>query len=93
MTLNLFQSSIALSPLALGMSIFFGVVFLLVIVALKGYSLWYSARNGQRIWFIILLIVNTFGILEVIYLVWVAKKVKRSSVPAQAPASTPAPLN
>ena len=36
----------------------------------KGYALWVSARSGQKWWFIVMLIVNTVGILEVIYLLF-----------------------
>jgi methionyl-tRNA synthetase len=39
-------------------------------LVLKGFSLWYAARGGQKAWFIVLLIVNTFGILEIIYLIF-----------------------
>ena len=39
----------------------------------KGMALWRSARNGQKYWFIALLIVNTVGILEIIYLKFFAK--------------------
>jgi hypothetical protein len=39
-------------------------------VLIKGYALWHAARNGQKEWFIALLVINTLGILEVIYLVW-----------------------
>lgn len=39
-------------------------------IAIKGYALWHAARNGQKEWFIALLIINTFGILELAYLVW-----------------------
>jgi hypothetical protein len=34
----------------------------------KGIALWKSARNGHKIWFIILLLVNTIGILDIIYI-------------------------
>ncbi|ACX51780.1 hypothetical protein Adeg_0632 [Ammonifex degensii KC4] len=34
----------------------------------KGWALWRSARNDQRGWFIILLLVNTVGVLDIIYL-------------------------
>lgn len=34
----------------------------------KGLALWHSARRGQPWWFVILLVVNTLGILEIIYL-------------------------
>jgi hypothetical protein len=39
----------------------------------KGLALWHSARRGQPWWFVILLVVNTVGILEIIYLFAVAK--------------------
>lgn len=39
----------------------------------KGLGLWHSARRGQYWWFLILLVVNTLGILEIIYLFFVAK--------------------
>lgn len=39
----------------------------------KGLALWHSAQRRQPWWFVILLIVNTVGILEIIYLFGVAK--------------------
>jgi len=36
----------------------------------KGISMWRAARLGQLPWFIIILVVNTVGILPIIYLVW-----------------------
>lgn len=45
------------------------VIFLWAIV-LKGFALWHAARNGQKEWFVILLVINTLGILEIVYLVW-----------------------
>jgi hypothetical protein len=51
---------------------------LLIVLALwslfwKGLALWHSGRRGQPWWFVILLVVNTVGILEIIYLFAVAK--------------------
>ncbi len=40
----------------------------------KGLALWHSARGNQKEWFIILLIVNTAGILEIFYLLFFRKK-------------------
>ncbi|MDD5489176.1 MAG: DUF5652 family protein [Candidatus Moranbacteria bacterium] len=40
----------------------------------KGMALWKSARRGEMIWFIVLLILNTLGILEIIYIFIVARK-------------------
>jgi len=42
-------------------------------IAWKGFALWYAARNNQKIWFFFLLIVNLFGILEIIYLAFFRK--------------------
>lgn len=39
-------------------------------VAIKGYALWHAARGGQKWWFVALLVINTLGILEIVYLVW-----------------------
>lgn len=49
--------------------------FLLVpwILFWKGLALWHSSQRKQGWWFIILLIVNTIGILDIVYLFAVAK--------------------
>jgi hypothetical protein len=44
-----------------------------IVLILKGLALWHAARRGQKWWFIFLLIINTAGILELIYLLGVAK--------------------
>ena len=51
------------------------VLLVLVLWSLfwKGLALWHSGRRGQYWWFIILLLVNTLGILEIIYLFGFAK--------------------
>lgn len=40
----------------------------------KGLALWKAARLSHKVWFIIILVANTAGILEIIYLLFVAKK-------------------
>lgn len=40
----------------------------------KGMALWRAARNGHTAWYVIMLIVNTVGILEIIYLLTAGKK-------------------
>ena len=40
----------------------------------KGIALWKSARLGHKGWFVALMIVNTLGILEIIYIYAVANK-------------------
>ena len=37
-------------------------------LAWKGVALWKSSRKGSLIWFIILLVVNTLGLLEILYI-------------------------
>lgn len=49
-------------------------IWVLVALALKGYSLWHAAKRGEIWWFVALLIINTFGILELIYIGAVLKK-------------------
>jgi hypothetical protein len=46
------------------------VIVLLVIWTLiwKGLALWKSARRDETVWFVVFLIVNTLGILEILYL-------------------------
>jgi hypothetical protein len=59
-----------------GLGILFPALFVAMLVwsfAWKAIALWHSGRNGQRWWFVALLIFNTFGILEIVYLKWYAK--------------------
>jgi hypothetical protein len=42
----------------------------------KGLALWKSATLRQKWWFIILLVINTVGILEIIYYFFVSRDVK-----------------
>jgi hypothetical protein len=34
----------------------------------KGWALWKAAKNDQKVWFIVLLFVNTLAILEILYI-------------------------
>ncbi len=40
----------------------------------KGLALWKAGRLNHKIWFVVLLLVNTVGILEIIYIFAVAKR-------------------
>ena len=59
----------------LGMSLLGGLFLLLVLVslALKGFALWHAAKRGEKWWFVALLLINTMGILELVYLIFFAK--------------------
>lgn len=55
----------------------------------KGIALWKSAREGSKIWFVVFLVLNTLGILEILYLyVFSAKDFgKGSNVSAKSESS------
>ena len=53
--------------------------WILVLLALwtipwKGWALWKAAKNDDKAWFIVLLIVNTLGILEIFYIFIFSKR-------------------
>ena len=52
----------------------------------KGVALWRAARNQSIAWFVVLLIINTLGILEIIYIFAFSKKME---VPAEASLNQP----
>jgi hypothetical protein len=39
----------------------------------KGLALWHAGRKNQPWWFVVILIVNTVGILEIVYLFAILK--------------------
>lgn len=43
----------------------------------KGLGLWRSARNEQTAWFVCILLINTLGILPIVYLLFFQKKQKK----------------
>jgi methionyl-tRNA synthetase len=40
----------------------------------KLYAVWMAARHNHKKWFVALIILNTLGILEIIYVFYIAKK-------------------
>ncbi|NQV93094.1 hypothetical protein HQ403_01190 [Candidatus Kaiserbacteria bacterium] len=57
----------------------FGIFLALIIwtTIWKGVALWKSSRLSDKWWFIILLVVNTVGILEILYVFVFSKKKKK----------------
>jgi hypothetical protein len=43
-------------------------------VVWKGYALWLAAKHNDKRWFVALVIINTLGILEIIYIFGVLNK-------------------
>lgn len=62
-----------LGPGILGGGMVLMIVVLAVLIAIKGYALWIAAKRNEQWWFIALLVINTFAILELIYLIGIAK--------------------
>ena len=58
------------------------VVVILWSIIWKGMALWKSAREGSKVWFVVLLVVNTVGILDILYLYVFSRK---SSTVVEAP--------
>ena len=44
----------------------------------KGLALWKAARNDHNAWYIVMLLANTLGILEIIYIFFFSKKKDKS---------------
>ena len=62
-------------------SLLLNPAFLILLIVLiiwstiwKGIALWKAGRNNQLTWFIVMLIVNTIGILEIIYIAFFQKR-------------------
>jgi len=54
-----------------------GLVLLILVVwsiVWKGMALWRAAKLDSKVWFVVLLVVNTIGILEILYLYVFSKK-------------------
>lgn len=51
----------------------FAIPFILWSIIWKGWALWRSATKRQLIWFVILLLFNTMGFLEIAYIFFLNK--------------------
>jgi phosphoglycerol transferase MdoB-like AlkP superfamily enzyme len=73
-----FEQMVGLSTGTLGawgpLVLVFAVIVAIGIIVLKGFALWYAAQASQRWWFIAMLVLNTLGILEAVYLFFFHKK-------------------
>ncbi len=54
---------------------FFGGFILLALwsVVWTGFALWNAAKRNEKWWFILFMVVHTAGIIEILYLIFVAK--------------------
>ena len=61
-------------------------LLIMIDVVLRGFALYKAARNNSPLWFVALLVVNSVGILPIIYLVFFSKNLQISpSTSAAAP--------
>jgi hypothetical protein len=49
-------------------------------VAWKGWALWIAARQREKYWFIALLLLNTVGILPILYIYFFSKRKKMALI-------------
>lgn len=63
------------------------ILFLLIVWSSiwKGIALWKAARNNSAPWFVALLIINTVGILEILYIYIFSKKKNELTPPLTPP--------
>ena len=73
--------------LTIGATGFWFFLLLLWTIPWKGYALWLAARNDQPWWFVIMLIVNTAGILPIVYIFFVGRPLEKK-LEAESSATT-----
>jgi len=56
------------------------IVAMLWTLPWKGYALWTASKAGHKRWFIALVILNTFAILDIYYIFYVAKKTPKDMI-------------
>jgi len=63
----------------LGLGFITAIIAIVVVLAIwstvwKALALWRAARVGSKGWFVVFLLINTLGILEIIYIYSISKK-------------------
>lgn len=58
----------------MGMNPYTILAVLLWTLPWKAWALWLSARRGDLWWFLALIVISTLGILEIIYIFFIAKQ-------------------
>jgi hypothetical protein len=66
-SINSIAALIGVNPFWIALAVIWTLVW-------KGFALWRAAGLRQKYWFIAMLVVNTLGILEIIYLLFVSRK-------------------
>jgi len=56
----------------------FALLIVVWVLPWKGLALWKAARKSDKFWFIVLLVLNTFALLEILYIFWISKEESRN---------------
>lgn len=73
------ESEITSLASILGISLGLLIIIIIWSAVWKGIALWKAARKNSLVWFIVLLVVNTLGILEILY-IYVFSEMKNKKV-------------
>jgi hypothetical protein len=76
-----FFQNLGISPVLAGIAL---IIVLVWSIYWKGRALWTSARGTHMVWFIVFLLVNTVGILEILYIYVFNKDKTQAASPADA---------
>ncbi len=68
-SINMLASLAGIHPLIIAIVVVWSLIW-------KGFALWKAAGLRQKYWFIAILLINTLGILEIIYLFVVSRDYK-----------------
>jgi len=71
--INVNSTTLGFSSLAL-------IIMLIWSLIWKGLALWRAARRKESAWFVVLLIVNTVGILEIFYYFFITKSDEKNEI-------------
>ncbi len=70
----------SIMPFGMNLTMDTGGLLLIILIAWslawKGVALWKAARKGEKIWFVALLVINTLGILEILYVYVFSERAK-----------------
>ncbi|MFA7315559.1 MAG: DUF5652 family protein [Candidatus Paceibacterota bacterium] len=58
------------------------IIALLWVLPWKAYSLWTAAKLAHKRWFIALVLLNTFALLDIFYIFYIAKKTPKDFIRA-----------
>jgi len=60
-------------------SVWFLIIIMIWVLPWKGVALWKAAKLGHKWWFIAILILNTLALLEIAYILFVARPAEKKN--------------